>query len=182
MNNPSRVEERAMALIDESGIDDLPVPVEELAISLGADVAYEPYDGEISGMLYRTDDHALIGVNSKHGKNRQRFTIAHEIGHLELHKGQPMFIDRFAPRINRRDGASNKEEAEANAFAAELLMPRRFLDREVERVVSKTDGVTPQQLVVDLAKRFQVSAEAMQLRLSKLEILDPYAIAGDASH
>ena len=43
-------------------INQLPVPVEEIAISLGADITYEPYDGDVSGMLYRSDEDALIGV------------------------------------------------------------------------------------------------------------------------
>ena len=47
-----------------------------------------------------------------------------------------MFIDRFA-RVNWRDGASNRQEAEANAFAAELLMPRRLIEREVSEALEK---------------------------------------------
>lgn len=171
MNSPNRAEQRAIKILDELGIDELPVPVEEIAISLDAEIAYEPYDGEVSGMLYRSDRHILIGVNSWHPTTRQRFTIAHEIGHLEMHKGT-MFIDRFV-RVNWRNGASNQEEAEANSFAAELTMPRKFVQREVERTLSKGRDVSPQELVRALAKSFAVSAEAMQYRLANLGVLDP---------
>lgn len=177
MNTPSTAEKRAIAVLEEAAIDELPVPVEEIAIGLGADIAYEAYDGEVSGMLYRADGRALIGVNSKHATTRQRFTVAHEIGHLVLHKGRPMFIDRFV-RVNWRNGVSDTDEVQANAFAAELLMPRKFVEREVDRVLAKRRNVTPQQLAVELAKTFHVSSEAMSYRLENLGILDPYALVG----
>lgn len=177
MNSPNSAEKRAIDLMEDAGIDELPVPVAELAISLGAEIAYDAYEGEVSGMLYRTDSHTLIGVNSRHAQTRQRFTIAHEIGHLVMHQGTPMFIDRFL-RVNRRDGASNQQEIEANSFAAELLMPRKFVAEEVDRVISKRSNVSPQELVSALAKRFDVSAEAMQYRLTNLGVLDPYALVG----
>src|SRR5438067_131906 len=151
MNNPNSAEKRAMQLLKEEGIDQLPVPVEQIARNLGAKIAYDAYEGDVSGMLYRTDDQSLIGVNSRHAQTRQRFTIAHEVGHLVMHKGTPMFVDRFA-RVNWRNGASNRQEAEANSFAAELLMPRTFVDAEVERVVSKRRNATPDQLAASLAE------------------------------
>jgi Zn-dependent peptidase ImmA (M78 family) len=177
MNSPNDAEQRAIKLLDDAGINELPVPVEELAISLDAEIAYDAFDGDVSGMLYRTEGHTLIGVNSRHAQTRQRFTIAHEIGHLVMHEGTPMFIDRFV-RVNWRDGASNQQEAEANSFAAELLMPRSFVEVEVGRVIEKRSKVTPQELAAMLAKRFDVSAEAMQYRLSNLGVLDPYAYVG----
>ena len=61
-------------------------------------------------MLVRSDDNeAVIGVNSAHHINRQRFTIAHELGHFCLHKGKDVHIDRSF-RVNRRD----KRSAQAN--------------------------------------------------------------------
>jgi Zn-dependent peptidase ImmA (M78 family) len=177
MNNPTTAEKRAIAVLEDAAINELPVPVEEIAISLGADIAYEAYDGEVSGMLYRADGRALIGVNSTHATTRQRFTVAHEIGHLVLHKGRPMFIDRFV-RVNWRNGVSDTEEVQANAFAAELLMPRKFVEREVERVLTKRRNVTPHQLAGELGKTFHVSPEAMSYRLENLGILDPYALVG----
>jgi Zn-dependent peptidase ImmA (M78 family) len=175
VNNPNPAEQRAIQLLNEVGVDQLPVPVKRITQHLDAEIAYEAYDGEVSGMLYRTDGHRLIGVNSRHAKTRQRFTIAHEIAHLVMHEGTPMFIDRFV-RVNWRDGASNQQEVEANSFAAELLMPRSFVEDEVERVISKRSNVSPEELAATLAKRFHVSAEAMRYRLANLGVLDPYAL------
>ena len=64
------------------------------------------------------------------------------------------------------------------AFAAELLMPRKFVELEVERIVSKRRTLSAQQLTGDLARVFHVSAEAMQYRLTNLGILDPAALIG----
>lgn len=175
MNSPNRAEQRAIKLLDQLGVNELPIPVEEVGISLGAEIDYEPYEGEVSGMLYRTDGHTLIGVNSRHAKTRQRFTIAHEIGHLEMHKGTPIFIDRFV-RVNWRNGTSNQQEAEANSFAAELLMPRKLVEREVVRTLAKRPSVSPRDLAATLAKSFDVSLEAMQYRLANLGVLDPSAL------
>jgi Zn-dependent peptidase ImmA (M78 family) len=88
-----------------------------------------------------------------------------------------MFVDRFV-RVNWRNGESDREEVEANAFAAELLMPRRLMQEEIERAVAKAGTVTPKQLVTQLAKRFHVSAEAMSYRLTNLGIFDPYSLTG----
>lgn len=177
MSEPSPAEERAIALLDELGLnDELPVDVEDIAIVLGADLQYEPYDGDVSGMLYRYDGGAsVIGVNSRHALTRQRFTVSHEIAHLVMHTGQPMFVDKFV-RVNRRDGASNREEAEANAFAAELLMPRHLIEREVDRALTRHPAITAQELAAQLAKLFKVSAEAMSYRLQNLGVVDPLAL------
>lgn len=116
--------------IKEHGVERPPVPVDRIAKALGAKLRYSPFDGELAGMLIRDDDKTVIGVNSLHHPNRQRFTIAHECGHLMLHKGKDVHIDRSF-RVNRRDQVSSQaidpEEIEANRFAAELLMPHEII-------------------------------------------------------
>ena len=116
----------------------------------------------------------VIGVNSTHPATRQRFTLAHEIAHLRLHEGQPVFIDRLV-RVNWRGGTSAREEIQANTFAAELLMPRRFMSEEIERVVARSPKVAPEELVGALAGTFHVSEEAMRYRLINLGVLGPYS-------
>ena len=178
MREPLPAEQRAMELLRDVGVDQLPVPVEAIASGLGADLTYEAYDGEVSGMLVRGDDGtAVIGVNSRHATTRQRFSVAHEIGHLVMHPGSPMFIDRFV-RVNWRNGESNREEIEANAFAAELLMPREAVERQVERALTRSEFLTPQQLSKQLAKAFHVSPQAMSYRLENLGVVDPVGLIG----
>lgn len=174
MTNPSPPEIQAADLIAEAGVVRPPVPVQKIAEMLGAQVAYEAFEGDVSGMLYREPGRTLIGVNSTHPATRQRFTLAHEIAHLRLHEGQPVFIDRLV-RVNWRDGSSAREEIQANTFAAELLMPRRFMSEEIERVVSRSPKVAPEELVEALAGTFGVSEEAMRYRLINLGVLGPYS-------
>ena len=85
----------------------------------------------MSGLLHRSEDgnRAVIGVNSRHPTVRQRFSIAHELGHLVLHK--PAFqIDQHAFvsfRNSKSSSASDPHEIEANQFAAVLLIPEALL-------------------------------------------------------
>src|SRR5262245_42961863 len=130
MRKPQRPtpEERAKKLLDDVGIATFPVPVERIAKHLGAQVRYSPLDAELSGMVLVQDGLPIIGVNSLHSLNRQRFTIAHEIAHLCLHRDHitnAVHVDKdFRVSVLKRDGASaagtEKLEIEANQFAAAL--------------------------------------------------------------
>jgi Zn-dependent peptidase ImmA (M78 family) len=179
MNGPSRPERRAIEILDELGIRELPIPAEEIARRLGAQLTYEAFDGDVSGMLYRDGEArpAVIGVNSRQAPTRQRFTVAHEIGHLVLHKGQAVFVDSFV-RVNWRAGKSGRDEVEANAFAAELLMPRQFIERQIDAAVSRHKTLRREALIAELANKFKVSSEAMSYRLSNLGVLDPHSLTG----
>jgi Zn-dependent peptidase ImmA (M78 family) len=78
---------------------------------------------DISSVLFRDADRIVIGINARHASTRQRFTIAHECGHLLLHTGRDLYIDRgFIVRSRDTTSAevTNVEEIEANAFAAEI--------------------------------------------------------------
>jgi Zn-dependent peptidase ImmA (M78 family) len=167
----ARPEEVARRVLTEHGIVRAPVPVDRLAKKLGARLSYQPFDDgdDVSGLLYRDGTRTIIGINSVHAPTRQRFTIAHEIGHLLLHPGKPMILDRA--RVNLRDAvssmATDSQEIEANQFAAALLMPRDFLINELQRVPGKQATL----LIEDLANRFNVSREAMRHRLVNLGIL-----------
>jgi Zn-dependent peptidase ImmA (M78 family) len=168
---------RVQQLLVSASVHEPPVPVERLAREAGAVVSYQPFDAEdISGLLYRAE-HAspVIGVNSNNAKVRQRFTIAHELGHLLLQDGQALILERHL-QVNFRDKtsstASNQDEIEANQFAAELLMPREFLERGLESLLAGRP-LTDSDLVRKLAVRFEVSQQAMEYRLASLGMLTP---------
>src|SRR5580704_6901556 len=88
MSNPASGSpgERAKAVLEKLSIKTSPIPIEKVARSLGAQVRFSPFDDELSGMIHIKDGVPIIGVNSLHHPNRQRFTIAHEVGHLCLHR------------------------------------------------------------------------------------------------
>ncbi|MEO8009263.1 MAG: ImmA/IrrE family metallo-endopeptidase [Betaproteobacteria bacterium] len=165
---------QAKRILTELGITEIPIPVEKIAEKLGAKLSYEPFEGQedISGVLYRKDSHVVIGINSTHVKARQRFSIAHEIGHLVMHKGA-LFVDKTV-RFNR-DANSSKavdpREIQANQFAAELLMPEELVANEVSKRLKKKGKYSQQLLVEELATTFGVSAQSMEFRLINLGIL-----------
>ena len=157
----------AERLLHAEGINEPPVSVEAIARSLGATVRYAPFKGELAGMLIRDDDGrgVVIGVNSLHHSNRQRFTIAHECGHLRLHEGQRAYVDRSF-RINRRDGVSSQatdtEEIEANRFAAELLMPYDMIMKDLATYAPDIEDETELRMLAD---KYGVSLQALTLRI-----------------
>lgn len=140
----------------------VPVDLNKVAEKLGLKIfSSEKLPPDISGMLVRdeksdTKSGFVIYVNSKESAARQRFTAAHEIGHFLLHRESVGhgIKDNF---LLRSPGMSNKQEVEANKFAAELLMPMDLVARHVE---SGTN--TPKAL----AKAFGVSEVAMSIRLN----------------
>jgi len=149
-----------------------PVPVEQLANFSGADIHYEPFSGELSGMVHRQPHgRAVIGVNALHSSTRQRFTIAHELGHLLLHKDEQFHIDENSPigfRSSLSSQAVDSDEIEANQFAAELLMPVPLLNAVIEKIPANT---ATEDAITHLSEVFGVSEQAMTFRLSGLGLL-----------
>jgi Zn-dependent peptidase ImmA (M78 family) len=164
-------QEEAKMLLEQLNITQPPVPVEKIARHLGAKIRFSPFDGDISGMIYIKDGIPIIGVNSLHPPNRQRFTLAHECGHLVLHRDlitQEVHIDKKFAVLRRDDkSATGKEkiEIDANRFAAELTMPHAFLLRALGNDVIDIDD---SDLVNRLAQEFKVSADAMKIRMTNL--------------
>ncbi len=126
-----------------------------------------PSYGELAGMLVRRQGQTVIGVNSLHHINRQRFTSAHECGHLLFHKGD-VHIDRSF-RVNRRNPVSSQavdpEEIEANRFAAEILMP---YDMIMKHLIEYDIDIEDEKELRGLADKYQVSLQAMTHRVTNL--------------
>ena len=169
--------ERAVAeVLEACGVSSPPVPVEEIARKLGASIAFEHFGADVSGLLVRDARAIVIGVNAAHPKKRQRFTIAHEIGHLRLHQGRPMFVDREV-RVDRRDRTASRgvdtEEIAANRFAAELLMPEEMVFAAVAQVSLPQERGGSAAIIARLAEKFDVSEQAMEYRLANLGLAMP---------
>lgn len=151
----------------------LPVPVEAIAEQLGARLSFGQYEGDVSGFVARRPGTVVIGVNSSHPQTRQRFTIAHEIGHLRMHEGKPLIVDKLV-RVDLRRSASlpnDRAEVEANRFAACLLMPEDHVRREFEKFTSKRAPMQVDSAIGKLASTFAVSHQAMAYRLRELDLL-----------
>lgn len=161
-------------ILDDLEITKARIPVEDIAAYFKLKIHYNPFEGDISGCLLRDrEGNGIIGINSSHHENRQRFTIAHEIGHYLLHKGEPTFIDRKFERINFRSGSGAPvvdtdkiEEIEANKFAAELLMPQDFLIKDILSSNDIEDG----NLIDELSEKYGVSSQSLAIRLTNLNL------------
>lgn len=156
----------AQKLIERFGVKTPPVPVERIAKELGIRVQYAPFDGDLSGMAFVKDGKPIAGVNSLHHPNRQRFTLAHEIGHIVLHRQlieSEVHIDKGSLRRDTLASAGvDPIEIAANAFASEFMMPEHLLEAAMSgRPIDLEDD----ELVAGLAKRFKVSEAAMRFRL-----------------
>lgn len=174
------IRELAEGLLSQHNITTPPVDVFELARRSGIAVASVPAEPSMSGFLMRdprTRRH-VVGVNSSHHEHRQRFTVAHELGHFFLHDEATttLHVDRQSFQIQFRDEESGKgtsaQEIEANRFAAELLMPREMLSESLgKRALSAQEALSMEDLVDELSEEFAVSPTAMSIRLQSLGIL-----------
>ena len=165
-----RIRQEARNLLAELEVQEPPVPVRKLARSRGARVVSVPgNEADIDGFLYQKDNEVVIGVNRDQAPVRQRFTIAHELGHLLLHKhNNQVHVDRGF-RVRLRSGLSSegtdRDEMEANRFAAELLMPIEFLRTDLEK---REFDLADDSEIKALAKHYGVSTQALAIRLNGL--------------
>jgi Zn-dependent peptidase ImmA (M78 family) len=128
----------------------LPVPVEELAASLGFQVVgLSNIPDEFSGIVSIRD--RLIGINARHHRHRRRFSICHELAHILLN---------HPPESQCSLAEIALYNAEADECASELLMPTQLLSFYMQR----------SRITTELARIFDVSEEAMA---RKLRTLDP---------
>ncbi len=107
----------------------------------------------------------MIGVNANHPIARRRFTIAHELGHVLLLAHDDLHVDgNLILRNATSSQGIDRREIEANAFAAELLMPVDMLREEIRR----RGGIdlNDDRVVGDVASAFGVSVQALLIRLS----------------
>ncbi len=169
-------EKEASTLISKYKFKEPPISVINIAKDLGINVVpYDLGDG-VSGILVVESNKATIGYSVNDSKVRQRFTIAHELGHFILHhkknQTEQLFVDKdFLIKYRGSQNYSHADilhEQQANAFAAELLMPKSLV--EAELIKKDYLELTESELIEALAKVFDVSLIAMSYRLANLNI------------
>ena len=150
-------EKVAYRVIQSYGIKAPPINVEEFAVLEGLTVVRMDSWNSLHGMLFR--ETKRIGINSKDHPNRQRFSLAHELGHFFLNH----FHDRLDvnPGIEHIDEEKDARDQEANVFAAELLMPHDLLQNDFRRLRD----------VKKLVSLYLVSEEAMWRRVLRLKLV-----------
>ncbi len=135
------------------------VPLEDLAMDRGVFVT----EGELKGAegrLIRKKSSGIVTIRSSiRFPGRKRFTIAHELGHWEMHDGHSQFI---CNEQDMRDYGSSPLEYEANGFAAELLMPTKYF-----RPFCQKDN--PSWVTIEhLAKEFLTTLTATAIRYAQV--------------
>lgn len=149
----------ARETLEKSGQDRIPVSIKSIATRLGVGLFFRPFPDALSAFLLRGDGRSVIGVNSNQSSDRQRFSAAHECGHFVLRHADDALFDYAVPATSDGEppGYDWQNEREANTFAAELLMPADRLQAEA-----------PTMSLARLARRYEVSQEAMSFRLLNL--------------
>lgn len=162
----TKITKLADNLLAHGKVKEPPVPVSKLAALAGATIRSGPLPMDLSGFLIRRGESVILGVNGLHSRQRQRFTVAHEIGHLLLHP-QNDHLDRgmsFYFRDERSSRAEVRAEIEANQLAADLLMPKWMIDSHTKTAVDLMDD----HALAALASTFDVSVQALTYRLTNL--------------
>jgi len=106
---------------------------------------------------------ACIAINARHPHERQRWTLAHELGHFLLH--------RESPEVTMIDPTRGRDERLAEAFAASFLMPDDGLTRRFQTARQARGGHFTAVDLLQLAAHYEVSAQAMAFRLEGLRLV-----------
>jgi|JFJP01.1.fsa_nt_gi Zn-dependent peptidase ImmA (M78 family) len=135
--------------------DTYPVPVGTICSILGIEASYYQMNDDESGNIFLENGKYFIQVNTSHAPTRKRFTVAHELGHYYHHKD---FLDKEGKILERNNYLLDQKEVEANAFAAELLMPKTYFVKKYNEL----------RQIKKLAEYFFVSEIAINVRLINL--------------
>lgn len=151
----------------------LPVNPVQLAGAMGAHlevIADQDRDGlgggdqEISSATLVDQENPVIWFNDRQARIRQRFAIAHGLGHLLLHHGISGGEDLFRdPPEHFLLNHPDLYERHANDFATKLLMPAEVIHWLIREL-----GITDIQ---ELARKLEVSKAAMKYRLKALDLI-----------
>lgn len=166
----------AQAVVERFGSDERPAVVPEMETSelvtvcaraFGVDVAVAELPPGVDGFTWQADGFRLVLLSPTDVWTRQRFTLAHELGHIMAEDAQdPVVEGRIRPG---RDRALT--EMRANAFASSLLMPEPQVRDRARQAVDGDDGLSQEsfaRMVVD----FKVSPSAFAARLRQLDLID----------
>ena len=167
-------EQQAERILKAANIDSWPVRVDRLAKEEGIKIRYEPLDDELSGMCFYKDGVPIIGVNSRHAPNRQRFTIAHEFGHIIMHADilqNGAHVDKTITMLRRDPDSAQgvlEIEIQANQFAAAILMPDFLIRKYMDENNLDYGLLQDEDVIEEMAKAFKVSSTALAIRMGTI--------------
>lgn len=106
----------------------VPVDPEKIAEQLDLEVMLTPLESKVGGFILKKNGKAVrIYVNANDPLERRKFTLAHEIGHYWLHRDDDGEFGYVEYRDELSTRGTDPVERWANSFAAELIMPARYI-------------------------------------------------------
>lgn len=167
---------KAQQVLEDCGLDEITDIEMKLFVSgLDAILIEEEELINCDGKIIFGKSKTLIKINSNiQFEQRKRFVVAHEIGHMIMHRNMQLPDDTFA-NFNIFEGMektlkNGRQELEANQFASELLMPEKlFLKMANGKKFSPL-------LIKQLSERFQTSLTATVFRYIQFEELHPLCL------
>ena len=161
----SHIEQHQRIILDKY-LSEYPVKLGKLARELGVTIKISSLRLGISGQITNKNGKYTIRINRHEARERQRFTIAHEIAHFLLHRDViDSSVEGITDTVLYRSGAPARIEYQANRLAADLVMPINLVKELLEKNFS---GIVTEDTIESLAASFQVSKAAMEIRLSLL--------------
>lgn len=161
-----KIDQRDLQVISPF-LNETPVRLGHIANALGVQVMLSSLGTGISGQIAREGAHYIIRVNRNESRERQRFTIAHELAHYLLHRdiidSSP---DGITDTVLYRSGTPEYVEFEANRLAAEIVMPSKLVKEDLTNTYK---NIVTDNTIEGLASRFGVSKAAMEIKLSQYE-------------
>ncbi len=156
------VRQLAWSIIKKYNLE-IPIDLDYLLKELNVDLERTHLPARVDGASLPVKlARGLIVVNEGRSLVRERFTIAHELGHILRHfprmeqEGGLFFLEK------KNSVSASLYEREADVFAAELLMPRQ---EAINAFHSYTKNIQ------ELADMFLVSKQAMKIRLEELKLI-----------
>lgn len=166
-NNLTVIQEavkKADEILEENSVVSPPVRINEIIENYGLKALESSFsDPEIAGVI--DVEREKIYVNKDHSPTRKIFTIAHELGHWILHRNELTDeLGKYAILYRKPMGEVNDDpiEKQANAFAAHLLVPKKFLKKYYEEI--KRNNISA------IAEIFGVSHELIGYRIKQEEL------------
>lgn len=156
--------QRAEARLAGLGITrPIELELELIAMDAGMEVRYEELKG-CEATLIGVGDQAIATVRRSPVRGRERFSVAHELGHWDMHRGRA-----FRCRVDEPDQNLVSDlglEKEADSYASHLLMPTSMFDPAVRQL-----GAPSFQEIAGLADVFATSTLATCMRLADINTL-----------
>lgn len=151
----------AEKLLTGAGITSAPIMIRDIVKYLKTKENFDVFafdlPEKVSGIHAMDGDKSYIGYNKDQNRHRQRFTVAHEIGHFILGHTRANNDFKFSSR-------PSVAEEEANTFAAEILMPYQILKADLKVIKD----------VKTLATKYDVSPDAMWIQIEKCGLLNKF--------